>query len=49
MRYYGKVYYSYLELKYALEKYIKYYNEQSIKAKLGWMSPVEYRLSFSVA
>ena len=47
--YYGKVYYSYVELKEAIEKYIKYYNEQRIKAKLGWMSPVEYRLSFSVA
>lgn len=33
----------------ALEKYIKYYNEQRIKEKLGWMSPVEYRLNFLVA
>lgn len=43
--YYGNVYYSYEELKYAIEKYIKYYNHQRIKEKLGWMSPVEYRLS----
>ncbi len=43
--YYGVVYYSYDELKKAIEKYIKYYNEQRIKQKLGWMSPVEYRLS----
>ena len=43
--YYGVVYYSYEELKSAIEKYIKYYNEKRIKEKLGWMSPVEYRLS----
>ena len=33
----------------AIEKYIVYYNKQRIKQKLGWMSPVEYRLSLSVA
>ena len=43
--YYGQVYYSYDELKEAIDKYIEYYNKQRIKAKLGWMSPVEYRLS----
>lgn len=47
--YYGVVYYSYDKLKDAIEKYIKYYNEQRIKQKLGWMSPVEYRLSLSAA
>ncbi|NLY46967.1 MAG: IS3 family transposase [Tissierella sp.] len=47
--YYGMVYYSYEELKNAIEKYIKYYNEKRIKEKLGWMSPVEYRLSLSAA
>lgn len=47
--YYGVVYYSYDELKESIEKYIKYYNEQRIKEKLGWMSPVEYRLSLLVA
>jgi transposase InsO family protein len=47
--YYGVVYYSYDELKKAIEKYIKYYNEQRIKQKLGWMSPVEYRLSLLAA
>ena len=47
--YYGVVYYSYEELKDAIEKYIKYFNEQRIKEKLGWMSPVEYRLSLSAA
>ena len=47
--YYGVVYYSYDELKEAIENYIMYYNEQRIKAKLGWMSPVEYRLNLLAA
>ena len=47
--YYGVVYYSYDALKHAIEKYIKYYNEQRIKEKLGWMSPVEYRLRLLAA
>ena len=47
--YYGVVYYSYNELKEAIEQYIKYYNEQRIKQKLGWMSPVEYRLNLLAA
>ena len=43
--YYGVVYYSYEELSYeelksAIEQYIQYYNEQRIKEKLGWKSPV---------
>ena len=42
--YYGQVYYSFDELKEAIERYIVYYNERRIKQKLGWMSPVEYRL-----
>ncbi|WP_317118831.1 IS3 family transposase, partial [Clostridium neonatale] len=33
--YYGVVYYCYDELKEAIEQYIKYYNEQRIKEKLG--------------
>lgn len=41
--YHGMFYYSYEELEEAIEKYIKYYNEQRIKELLGWMSPVEYR------
>ena len=47
--YYGVVYYSYDDLKSAIEKYIKYYNEQRIKQNLGWMSPVEYRINLLVA
>jgi len=42
--YYGRNYYSFDELKTAIENYIVYYNEKRIKEKLGWMSPVEYRL-----
>ena len=47
--YYGKVYYSFDELKTAIEKYIKYYNEKRIKQKLGWLSPVSYRLNLLAA
>ena len=47
--YYGVVYYSFEELKSEIERYIKYYNEQRIKEKLGWMSPVQYRLNLLAA
>ncbi len=47
--YYGVVNYSYEELKTEIERYIKYYNEQRIKEKLGWMSLVRYRLSLLAA
>ncbi len=47
--YYGKVYYSFDELKNAIEKYIKYYNEKRIKQKLSWLSPVNYRLNLLAA
>lgn len=47
--YYGEVYYSYNELKEEIDKYIEYYNKQRIKENLGWMSPVEYRLSLLAA
>lgn len=46
--YYGCVYYSYEELKDAIEKYIDYYNNHRIKQKLSWMNSVEYRLSLVV-
>jgi putative transposase len=47
--YYGNTYYSFDDLKDAIEKYIKYYNEKRIKEKLGWMIPVEYRLAILAA
>lgn len=47
--YYDFVYYSYKELNDTIDHYIKCHNEKRIKEKLGWMSPVEYRLNFLVA
>lgn len=47
--YYGVIYKSYDDLKSAIEQYIKYYNEQRIKEKLNWMSPVDYRLNILAA
>ena len=35
--------YSFEELKDAIDKYIRYYNEKRGKASLGYMSPIEYR------
>ena len=43
--YYGRTYHSFEALKREIIKFIKYYNEERIKERLGWMSPVEYRLS----
>lgn len=42
--YYGKSFCSYEELAGAIEKFITYYNENRIKEKLDWMSPIEYRI-----
>lgn len=42
--YYGVIYRDYNKLKLAIKKYIKYYNEDRIKEKLGWLSPKQYRL-----
>lgn len=47
--YYGHTYHSFEELKQAIEAFITYYNERRIKEKLGWLSPVEYRLRHAVA
>ena len=41
--YYGQVYSSFDELKDAIGKYIRYYNQKRSKASLGYRSPVEYR------
>ena len=41
--YYGKIYNSFDELKDAIDKYIRYYNEKRSKASLGYHSPIEYR------
>lgn len=42
--YYGVEYNSYEALKNAIEQFIKYYNEDRIKSKLNWMSPIQFRL-----
>jgi transposase InsO family protein len=47
--YYGQTYYSFEELKTAIESYIKYYNNKRTKQKLGYLSPVEYRLKYQAA
>ena len=41
--YYGNTFKSFNELKRTIEEYIKYYNEDRIKEKIGYLSPVEYR------
>ncbi|MBR0468176.1 MAG: IS3 family transposase, partial [Mogibacterium sp.] len=41
--YYGQIYNSFDELKDAIEKYIRYYNQNRSKASLGYRSPIEYR------
>lgn len=41
--YYRQKFYSYEHLKQTIEDFIKYYNEERIKEKLGYLSPVEYR------
>ena len=41
--YYGQVYSSFDELKDAIDKYIRYYNQKRSKASLGYLSPIEYR------
>ncbi|WP_417568635.1 IS3 family transposase [Mycoplasma bradburyae] len=38
--YYGRTYNSYSELKRTIDKYIKYYNEDRIKHRLGFKNPV---------
>ena len=47
--YYGQVYSSFDELKDAIGKYIRYYNQKRSKASLGYRSPVEYREEMLVA
>ena len=43
--YYGNTFYSYDELRKEIEDFIEYYNEKRIKEKLGFKSPVEFRLA----
>ncbi|MDA9470574.1 Mobile element protein [Enterococcus sp. 5H] len=41
--YHGREYYSFEELKQAIDGYIHYYNYERIKGKLNWQSPVQFR------
>lgn len=45
--YYGNVYHSYEALEQAIHNYIRYYNEDRIKEKLGYLSPVEYKKHYT--
>ena len=47
--YYGQTYHSFEELECAIRRYIEYYNKHRIKAKLRWLSPVNYRLRYAAA
>lgn len=45
--YYCQSYHSFEELAESISNYIKYYNEERIKEKLGWLSPVHYRNQYT--
>ena len=47
--YYGRDFCSYEELEKAIINYIRYYNEERIKRKLNWLSPVQFRLKSKAA
>lgn len=47
--YYGNTFHSFEELKLAIENFIYYYNHKRTKQKLGYFSPVEYRLNYLAA
>ncbi len=47
--YYGNTFYSFEELKVAIENYIYYYNNKRSKQRLDYFSPVEYRLKHQAA
>lgn len=42
--YYGYTFTSYEEIKQTIKHWIRYYNTKRVKKKLGWLSPIEYRL-----
>lgn len=43
--YYGRIFTSFEALRKAIQKFIHYYNHKRIKEKLGWKSPVEFRIA----
>jgi len=44
--YYGHVFLSFKSLQTAIKDFIYYYNYERIKEKLGWKSPVQFRLEY---
>ena len=46
--YYDNIFKSFNKHKNTIEKFIKYYNENRIKKKLGYLNPVEYRKLYTV-
>lgn len=44
--YYGHVFKTYEELKNTIDDFIAYYNKSRIKQKLGWKSPMKFRLAY---
>lgn len=47
--FHGEIYRSFDELKAAIDQYIYYYNNERMKKKLNWQSPVQFRKSARVA
>lgn len=45
--YYGRVFNSFEEFEQDIRSWIHYYNAKRIKKKLSWMSPIQYRLTYS--
>ena len=43
--FHGEIYRNFEELKKAIDDYIYYYNNERMKAKLNWQSPVQFRKS----
>jgi len=41
--FHGEIYHSFEELKAAIDDYIYYYNNERMKQKLNWKSPVQFR------
>jgi transposase InsO family protein len=41
--FHGEIYQSFDELKIAIDQYIYYYNNERMKKKLNWQSPVQFR------
>lgn len=47
--YHGNVFHSFETLAKTIADYIVYYNQNRMKAKLGWMSPIQYRKDHALA